>query len=813
VPLEPRFRRVAALERKFVDRDSAVSMFDAELADVGDYPKVLNVVGVGGAGKSRLLNELRKRATKGGCRVASLDLQVPAMRQHFEALAVLRRELGRQGVWFGRFDIGYATLWQRLHPTLKLSARDFPFAGESEALASILAHTVPMFGTAVGLLKLADQARIRITKHHRTKTDEVLHQLDELPNAEMLDAVTYLFAQDLQDASKDQPFAIFIDAFDALVPAPLRAGRSAVLDSWLRDLVAQLHGGIVVMASREPLGWEAYNTEWAEVIHVCEIKGLPVEARDELLTDAGVSDLDQRRTIAAASEGLPFYLHLAIDTHAQSGQSRVDAVSTEELLQRFLQNVDAAEVRCLELLAVPRQFEYEIFKTLAGNFDLPGNVMTWESLTAYSFVYPAVGDMQKLHQLMYPALRQRLSPGVADACHGILRNIWDKRADGGDSGALREALYHLIRTGDVNEEIVLSYADRAFARGAINVVEGMSADLRELLVDLSDTDLDETMRCLVAETAVVMGDAGTARDDNGPQPRLHHPSGARLAIAQAHGLRIGGDTTHAGQVYEAVLRQGHVSTQQTARNFVADVRMWQGDFGAAFTLAQEILDGCGPDDQQLRSDTLRLMHLGYRFLLSFDDSARALKEARDAYQTVGSVVGLANIATNEVELKAWTHPGNAVDLAPAAISGQRRLGALHELGKTYTALAIAHVQLGHHAEAIDAFDEACTYLDRAGYRSGRARAELFRGMAAGIRGDLTSAARSISWAVDEFIRAEVYPNLIVLAARALERLDCPSPAVGMAARDARLRIHPLDSMASLEARTVKLVEQFLGEAG
>lgn len=111
MPLRPRFRRVAALERRFVNRETALAAFTDELSRVADQPRVLNIVGVGGIGKSRLLRELRNRAAASdGCRTAVLDLQVPAMRQQENALAVLRTEFGRQKVSFDRFDIAYAVL-------------------------------------------------------------------------------------------------------------------------------------------------------------------------------------------------------------------------------------------------------------------------------------------------------------------------------------------------------------------------------------------------------------------------------------------------------------------------------------------------------------------------------------------------------------------------------------------------------------------------------------------------------------------------------------------------------------------------------
>jgi hypothetical protein len=132
----PRFHRVAALQRRFVDREPVLEDFTRELARMGSGPRVFNVVGVGGIGKSRLLRELTDRAA-GRYRTATVDLQVPAMRQQEDVLAVLRGELGAQGAHFDRFDIAYAVWWQRLHPQLRLSSSELSFVDDSSILTDI----------------------------------------------------------------------------------------------------------------------------------------------------------------------------------------------------------------------------------------------------------------------------------------------------------------------------------------------------------------------------------------------------------------------------------------------------------------------------------------------------------------------------------------------------------------------------------------------------------------------------------------------------------------------------------------------------
>ncbi|MEU8331047.1 hypothetical protein [Micromonospora sp. NPDC048839] len=819
--LKPRFRRVAALRRTFVNRESILADYADELAAAGAGVRILNLVGVGGIGKSRLLRELRDRTPAKTHRTAVLDLQVPALRQQEDALAVLRVELGRQGVKFDRFDIGYAVFWQRLHPHLRLNPAELPFIDESEALTQILdtASGIPVFGTGVSLLRLAEKAASGARRRRRIRIDETLRSLDELSSVDLADAVTYLFAEDLREASEDHPYAIFIDAYEAISRAAPQAGRSATADAWLRDLVAQLDRGLVVVASREPLSWHVYDSTWASVTRVRHVGGLPMKARIDLLTECGVTETTDQLAIAHASAGLPFYLHLAIDT--QTAVGRTLAVSPEEIVQRFLQHVESSEVRTLELLSVPRIFDFEIFRALTRAFDLPQHRPAWESLTAYSFVYPSGAHGRRLHQLMRAALGTHVSAATTRDVHALLRDIWDVRSEQAQrtedgvatrARAIREGAYSALHSGLVSGAGLLAYADKALNCGGKQAFDGVRQDLAEVVDARSDEDLTAALRCMDAEAAIVLGDAASA---TAITPEVDWPVDevvqARLAIAAAHGRRIAGATEAARLIYARVWQEHSGPVRHRAGICLADIEMWQGRCRDAFAMANQILAENTADDPLLHGDVSRLLHLGYRFALDFDSSWREWHRAWALYEEADTVVGLANLRTNQVELLAWTDPAEAVRVAGEAIEQQRNMGAQHELGKVLTGLAIAQTRLGHYEAAGLSFGAAAAALDAAGYRSGRARAELFRAFLYARLSDLDSTLAAARWAVAELIEAEVYPTLIVLADQLLAASGLRDEWITTAATAARERIDALDSLSALEGRSRRIVTALLEE--
>jgi hypothetical protein len=186
-----------------------------------------------------------------------------------------------------------------------------------------------------------------------------------------------------------------------------------------------------------------------------------------------------------------------------------------------------------------------------------------------------------------------------------------------------------------------------------------------------------------------------------------------------------------------------------------------------------------------------------------------MDEAAALYQRADTIIGQAAIQTNRAELLAWVDPVTAVYEATTAIEINTDLGIMHELGKAYTALGLAHLVRGDLDAATAALHHACAALEKAKYRSGRARAELFRALVFARGGQPDSAAAAARWAVDELLAVEVYPTLIMLADHLLEVLDRPDETVRAAAAGARVSVQPLGTVAAMEKRMTSRIAALL----
>ncbi|MET7369363.1 AAA family ATPase [Streptomyces sp. NPDC005566] len=815
-------RRATGRSRPFVDRTELMERFRNELTRSAEAPRLLNVHGLPGVGKSRLLKEW-KRVADGSGRTALLDLRLPGSHQVESALAQLRAEFGAQGVTFDRFDVAYAAFWQKIHPLETLRRPGELFGTNGDAAARILegASGASVIGAIAAGIRFSITGFAAIKRNRLVKAEPDLGALEDMLTADLLDTVTRMFVQDLADASVAEPYVLFVDSYDVLTVVQGEEGRT-FRDAWLRDLLEQLRHGLVVLASREPVRWQ----EWVGQMDSCNV--LPLESRycQELLSNAGVQDTARQAIITRASQGIPFYLELAVDTPERAAGER--EVPQDRIKDRFLDHVPADRRRVLQHLGLARLFNRSMFMRFVKDDTL------WDELIQYSFVQQVSGDWYQLHQLMVDALHAQWTPERQRPAHQILQLFWEEYADDPEPHApnawqtarpavgfapLQEAVYHGLRVGQLSPERVLSYADRTKAVFGSQSVNGIVSDIRTYLEQVGriageDRELDCVARCLAAEDHVLRGRGREAQQVlAGQDPDTSTPLGARTALAAAHAHRLVGESSAARGTFEVLWTGPEEAVRGMAGFALADITMCAGDFRGAFTLAAEVHESAGPGESVRRAEVKRLMHLAHRFLLDFPAAWELLEEAEELFRESNSIHGLADLQTNTAELLALTDPLTAVTAADTALETQRSLGVGHEVGKALTARAIAQTRLGRLSDAQDSFAGAVQALEAVGYRSGRARAELFRGFLYIRMGDERQAVSSLTWAAQKLEAAGVYPFLSVMAHKVAERVGYADATLAAIRQRSEDLVIPLVPYVIYERRVDDLIDILLPSRG
>ncbi|MGW7357648.1 AAA family ATPase [Streptomyces sp. NPDC054802] len=797
--------------RQFVDRIELMGRFRYELGRSSQTCRLLNVHGLPGVGKSRLLKEW-KREAEGRRRTAMLDFRLPGSHHVESALAQLRAEFGAQGVKFDKFDIAYAAFWQKIHPHQELRSSGALSGPNSDATARLLdsASGASLLGAVAASLRLFLQGLAALKRNRVVKADPDLGDLKDMLTADLLDTVMRMFVQDLAKASEAEPYVLFVDSYDVLSIAHGDSGGT-FQDAWLRDLLEQLSRGLIVVAGREPLTWQG----WADTMESCQVLPLESQYCDELLSNAGVDDTMRRSVITRASQGIPFYLELAADTPQRAAGER--EVPQDRIKERFLDHVPEDRRRVLQHLGLARLFNRAMFMKFVKDDTL------WDELVRYSFVQRVGGgDWYQLHQLMVDALQSQWSPERQRPAHEVLQQFWEEYAESFTSlrsadtlsgfVPLQEAIYHGLRAERISADAVLEYADRIRAVFGSQSVNGVVADIRRHLEAAGDDpELARVARCLAAEEHVLRGKGRDAMTElAGEAEDFGTYLGARTALASAHAKRLVGRSAAARDTFHLLWTGSYESVRSSSGFALADITMCAGDFPGAFALADELLVECGSGDGVRRAELKRLKHLAYRFLLDFDSSERYLSEAESDYRHSGSIHGLADIQTNRAELLAFKDdPAAAVAAADIALETQRALRMGHEVGKALTAKAIAQMRLGMLSEAEGSFEDAIDALKTVDYRSGLARAQLFRAFLDRRLGRHSRAVARLRSSAARLERAGVYPFLSVLAHQASQLMGTDDRRLAEIRQRATPLVRPLGSNEAFEGRLYGLARTLL----
>ncbi len=459
---------------RFTDREDQQAQFRGYLNSPTE-PPVLVYFGVGGAGKTWLLQKLRQQVPT-GIPVAFLDFDMTAGGRRFlddpaAGLYEIRSQFGQETP---RFDLAYGMLRHKQgvleEPAFKGSG---PLGVAWDLVAELAqdAHkSVPGVGLVLGKLAHPLRERIKGTAFERilaqsTGNDFVLALRSQTTQEIGNHLVEYL-ADDLRENlppafNRAVRAVLFFDTFEAVYQGFLNTEHQRFREQWIRDVASNFDFALTVIAGQNRLNWEDLDPRWSEYLNQQTVGGLSENDARSFLAACGIASAALQDAILATSrqpgDGYHcFSLGLCADIvyaerrggHEPEPRSlQLGPGDWEELARRFLKSLGSEPTRrWIERLAMTPRFDEAAARKAFSAEHSAAQDVEWETLPDFTFVEPMVMPWFSIRAEMRRALQNQPSTQEHVAGdHGWWRDYWKTRSQSVADSFASLSWYHHYR--------------------------------------------------------------------------------------------------------------------------------------------------------------------------------------------------------------------------------------------------------------------------------------------------------------------------------------------------------------------------------
>ncbi|UCE11741.1 MAG: tetratricopeptide repeat protein [Candidatus Thorarchaeota archaeon] len=645
-------------DRIFVNREQYLEWMDEALKRCKDRSVVLHLRGIGGIGKSSLLNYWTGNIDSTIC----LDCQ--QYTKFYDRLDILARGAVRIGLNLRRFDI----LW---HIRKRFVEGVEPAAEKGREWAKDILASIPFIGSLAGIGSAIKSIGDSVAPKLRSKYGEVGHWLQERLGANYVERLLeilwkephhaeflYLDAltEDINNRKNmDEPILLLFDHsenVDSEDPRWKYGGKKITEVELWYVFLSSLENCVGVVASRNaaPDGAEEEHS-----VERSELTELDRDSSIELLQRRNVIDSDLQERIVSVSGGNPFVLDAICDMLDTGGLSASDV---ETLRADTLHDVRLKTWRRLfskakDLLnVVDRAGLLPFFDRNTLDMVAPDmKTDQWERFIRLSFVKVREDGTMVLHDLARELVRAELGKKLKPVVDEVTELLEKASVEESNPGLLG-----------------FSYSVKALASEADGIREA-----KEKVVDLLDNDLISEAEMIVRNLMFVSLDGQ----------------------AELHGLR--------GKVYQYVNRwpEAEVELQEAIR------------------ILEEVSET--PREQKLASiaefnhDYADVLFQSFRF----DESGDLYEEALEIQRRLVAANPEPHLKNLGIFLKSYSYylylahrPLDGIKLAQEALGIFKELEHPTLLPASYNMLGIAYANAGRFADSREAYQEGVAVTRR-----------------------------------------------------------------------------------------------------
>lgn len=400
--------------QKFVNRTEIRNIIMQECEHKmqnSDYFKVIAIYGIGGIGKTKLIEKIKETIDNSQYRrkVLHISFEIDKNRQSLDNLIKIRREFGKRCCLF---DYALLFYWDR-NRSERLND-DFINSLKHNFITDIFDMLLNISETTLSLLypeliipsiptlsDIFDFINSLSTKIINTKYKDILQSIPSLSDNQILDNLPIYLGMDiLQETKKDNntPIVFIFDSYQQSQPY-------SESQEWLLKLIGTIHKGLFLITGREELQWEDDNNE----IMIYPLKAFPEEAARELLETYIPEDQQELiETIIESTECVPIYLDLAIKVYKSELNNYPQAIVDKSLftdrsllVRQFINHMPQHWQDLLINLSVIRIFNQDIFEYIIKDQQLLCPLTDYYDIVNVSLIdyQENTGELIKLHDV------------------------------------------------------------------------------------------------------------------------------------------------------------------------------------------------------------------------------------------------------------------------------------------------------------------------------------------------------------------------------------------------------------------------------
>jgi hypothetical protein len=777
-----RFSTILPEEEAFLNREAQLGLIrgqiDALRRDPGHFT-VLEVLGLGGTGKTRLLSEAWDLAleSRSADQLLWVSLEGEASTTETGPLLAIREQLDFECLLF---DTALLTYWHATGQPLRLDSNGL---AESLPVATLeLGSTVAGFILPVRFALRVFEALGKMAAKQRYSSEEfeAIESLRRQPSR-LRERLPYYLGLDIRRSIEpaDQWLLVFYDAYERQ-----RLSTRESSAPWMKELIATVDRGVHVVSTREPLEWG--ENEWEEIVHRVVVDALP-DRESRMMIRARLGDIEGKTEdkLIEASRRIPFFLEAVVDAYGRDaegeGSLRVEEMpsSPDSAVAYLLDHLPDEQRELALAVSCVQVFDEELYRHLVKALNLKASLFEFEQFLDWFFVEKVGPGSYKTHDLLTAFVRSTTEESIRRmTLEAATRHVLARCQHEGRRNPERVLLlFRAVLLGwETVDEVPPRSLEFLVDAGFLLYDAGYWNELAALASDVAlDSDhqvavVSELFLALSARR--IEGLSAALRRFERLLPRSEvlgrHQRSAELEEANA--IALSGDYARvrdklrfladAKAPFDVTDR-----TQLRARIYHAGMLTLDGRFRESSRLLAEAHDAIDAGQAGMSVDWAELVryrgHSG-RFSFALEKAEELYLRAMRSTASGEAPALLGRLQTNLAETYCWYQPHLALGAADASDEINLHLGNATELAKSSAARAVALAKLNRIDAARQAIVDANAWAKEVGYLAGSAfalQAEVVTEWHAGDDGAAEAAGEELANAI---ARLGTYRHLLTV---------------------------------------------------